>query len=144
VAKIVRFDRSALKTNQVFIIGLTVIAFVTQVYWLVPAVALVMLAGTIDPRLALFQRLYRDALRPARIVRPNVVEEDPAPHRFAQGLGGVVLGLGAIALYAGAPTVGWTLAWIVVALAFVNLVFDFCAGCQIYFLLGRTGMLRRT
>jgi hypothetical protein len=141
---VVPFDRSALKTNQLAIVVLTVAAFVTQVYALVAVVALIMLAGTIDPRLALFQQLYRQILKPSGLVKPRIVTEDPAPHRFAQGLGGVVLALGALALYIGQPTLGWLLAWLVIALAFVNLVFDFCVGCQMYFLLARAGFMRTT
>jgi len=140
--KAVAFDRSALKTNQVAIVALTVAAFVTQVYALVVVVAAVMIAGTIEPRVALFQQLYHRVLKPAGLVKPRIVNEDPAPHRFAQGVGGVVLAVGATALYLGQPTVGWLFAWVVIALAFVNLVFDFCVGCQMYFLLARAGLMR--
>jgi hypothetical protein len=142
VMKAAPFDRSALKTNQVAIVALTVAAFVTQVYGLVAVIAAVMLAGTIDPRLALFQQFYRQVLRPSGVVKPRVVTEDPAPHRFAQGLGGIVLALAALALYLGQPAIGWFLAWVVIALAFVNRVFEFCLGCQIYFLLARAGFMR--
>lgn len=140
--KAVAFDRTALKANQVAIVALTVAAFVTQVYALVVVVTAVMIAGTIEPRLALFQQVYHRLLKPGGLLKPRIVNEDPAPHRFAQGVGGVVLALGAIALYLGQPTVGWLFAWVVIALAFVNLVFNFCVGCQMYFLLARAGLTR--
>lgn len=143
MATLVRFDRSVLKTNQFFIIVLTVAAFVAQVDGLAAFVALVMLAGTADPRLALFQQLYLRVLKPIGLVRPRVVMDDPVPHRFAQGLGGTVLATASIALFAGAPTLGWGLAWLVVALAFLNFAFDYCVGCQIFFLLTRAGVIRR-
>lgn len=58
-------DRTALKVNQAAIILLLVIAFVANLPWLVIFVAAVMTLGTLSPQLALFQRLYRDLLRPA-------------------------------------------------------------------------------
>jgi hypothetical protein len=143
MANVVRFDRSALKTNQAAIIAITVVGFTLQQPLLVAIVAAVMLAGTIDPRLALFQQIYLRVLRPAGLVKPRVVMEDPAPHRFAQGLGGGVMALAAIALAVGANAPGWALAALVVALALVNLAFDFCVGCQIFFLLARGGVIRR-
>ena len=42
-----------------------------------------------------------------------------------------------IALLAGAPVAGWALALVVIALAAVNLLFGFCAGCFIFFQLQR-------
>jgi hypothetical protein len=43
-----------------------------------------------------------------------------------------------------AATVGWTLAWIVIVLAAVNLFFGFCAGCFVYYQLDRWGLLPKT
>jgi len=143
MSSVVKFDRSVLKTNQVAIIGLNILAYVAQQPALVALVALVMLAGTVDPRLALFQQLYLRVLRPAGVVKPSVVMDDPVPHRFAQGLGGSFLALATLAFALGSATAGWVLAALVVALAFVNFAFDFCVGCQIFFLLARAGVVRR-
>jgi hypothetical protein len=132
-----RVDRAALRVNQASIIALLTIAFVLALPWLVLLVGLVMAIGTAEPRLALFQRLYSNVLRPAGWLRPEIVEESAAPHRFAQGMGGVVLLLATGALYGGAPVAGWILAIVVIALAAVNLLFGFCAGCFIYFQLQR-------
>jgi uncharacterized membrane protein YhaH (DUF805 family) len=131
------FDRTALRVNQAAIIALLVLAFLLDLPWLAALVAAVMALGTVTPQLALFQRLYRDALRPAGLVRPDLHEEDPAPHRFAQGMGAAVLLLATLALFAGLPALGWGLALVVVALAAVNLLFGFCAGCFIFFQLQR-------
>jgi hypothetical protein len=144
VSSVVRFDRSVLKTNQVAIIALTTLAFVAQTPALVAFVALVMLAGTADPRLALFQQLYLRGLKPLGLVRPRVVMDDPVPHRFAQGLGGTVLAAATLALAFGAAAFGWGLAGLVVALAFINFAFDYCVGCQVFFVLARAGMIRRS
>lgn len=130
-------DRTALRFNQGSIIVLLTAAFLLDQPWLVLLVAAVMALGTIAAPLALFQRLYRDVLRPAGLLRPDVHVEDAAPHRFAQGMGAAVLLAAVLALFAGAPLVGWALALVVVALAAVNLLFGFCAGCFVFFQLQR-------
>lgn len=132
-----RVDRAALRTNQAFIIALLALAFVAAQPWLVAFVCAVMALGTALPQAALFQRIYRDVLRPAGLLKPDVHEEDPAPHRFAQGMGAAVLLAASVALFAGAATLGWGLAFVVIALAAVNLFFGFCAGCFVYFQLAR-------
>ncbi len=60
---------------------------------------------------------HRDMLRPAGLLRPDVHAEDPAPHRFAQGLGAAVLLAASLALFFGAAAAGWGLAFVVIALA---------------------------
>jgi hypothetical protein len=132
-----QLDRTALRVNQALIIVLLALGFVFDQVWLVAFVCGVMALGTAVPRLALFQRLYRDVLRPAGLLKPDPHDEDAAPHRFAQGMGAVVLLLATVALLAGATAIGWGLAFVVIALAAVNLIFGFCAGCFIYFQLGR-------
>jgi len=130
-------DRTALRVNQASIIVLLAAGFVLDQPWLVAFVCAVMAVGTAFPRAALFQRLYRDVLRPAGLLRPDVHIENAAPHRFAQGLGALVLLAASIALFAGAAALGWGLAFVVIALAAINLIFGFCAGCFIYFQLHR-------
>lgn len=130
-------DHTALRVNQAVIIALLALAFLLDQRWLVLAVGLVMAAGTASSSLALFQRLYRDLLRPARLLAPDLRAEEATPHRFAQGLGAAVLGLASLALYAGALTLGWGLALLVVVLAGVNLFLGFCAGCFVFFQLQR-------
>ena len=136
-------DHSALRTNQAFIIGFLALAFVLGQPWLAAFVCAVMLVGTALPQAALFQRIYRDVLKPAGLVKPSVRRESAAPHRFAQGMGGVVLLVAGVALFAGATTLGWALTLLVVALAAVNLFLGFCAGCFVFFQLQRVGLIRR-
>jgi len=135
-----KVDHSALKVNQTFIIALLILAFVLNTVWLVVFVAAVMLLGTAVPSLSLFKAVYQRALKPAGLVKPTVITDNPEPHRFAQGFGGVVL-LGAIAaLFAGATTLGWALVGLVVVLAALNLFLGFCAGCFVYYQLNRLGV----
>jgi len=72
-------------------------------------------------------------------VQPRVIEDNPEPHRFAQGLGGTFVLLGFLALLAGLPVVGWGLVWLVIGLAAANLFLGFCAGCFVYYQLNRLG-----
>lgn len=142
-----RVDRNALRFNQGAIVLFTVIGFVLGAEagrWAVLAVAAVMLVGTAWAPLGLFIQVYRHVAVRLGLMRPNVVVEDPAPHRFAQGMGGSFLVLAFAALAAGAETLGWVLAWMVVALALVNILFGFCLGCFIYFQLGRAGIAPRS
>lgn len=135
-----RVDHSALRANQAFIVGLLIVAFVLDLPVLAAFVAAVMLVGTIEPKLALFQAIYRGVLKPSGIVKPDVIEDNPEPHRFAQGFGGVVLALGAIALFAGGHVLGWGLVWLVAALAALNLFAGFCTGCFMYYQFNRWGV----
>ncbi|GBD23167.1 hypothetical protein HRbin29_00823 [bacterium HR29] len=142
-----RVDRNALRFNQACIVAGVVAAFVLgdgPGRWLILAVAAVMLAGTAWEPLSLFKQVYRHGAVRLGLLRPRPVDEDPTPHRFAQGLGGTFLLGSFLALLLSAPLVGWALAWLVVALALVNLLFGFCAGCFLYFQLERAGLLPRS
>jgi hypothetical protein len=133
-------DQSALRVNQTFIIGLLVTAFVLDSVWLVAFVGVVMLLGTAVPPLALFKRIYQHLLRPTGLVKPDVITDNPEPHRFAQGFGGVVVALALTALLAGLSVLGWMLTAVVVILAALNLFLGFCAGCFVYYQLNRLGI----
>jgi hypothetical protein len=133
-------DHSALKTNQASIILLLAAGFVLESALLVALVAAVMIVGTALPRAGLFKLLYEKVLKPVGLMKPDVREESPRPHIFAQGLGGTVLVLALVALFLGAPLVGWVLVWLVVALAALNLFVGFCLGCFVYYQLGKRGV----
>ena len=131
-----KVDHSALRVNQAFIIMLLLAAFVLNVPWLVAGVAAVMLIGTGLGRPGFFLA-YSLFLRPLGIVRPHVLADNPEPHRFAQGFGGVVAAVSAALLFLGAAVAGWTFTWLVAALAALNLFAGFCTGCAVYYWLNR-------
>jgi Domain of unknown function (DUF4395) len=126
-------DANGLRTNQALIVVLVVCGFVLGVdaggLWLVALVAGSLAIGAALPGYGPFQLLYRHVLRPTGVVKAQPRPDDPAPHRFAQVLGATFLAASAVALFAGATALGWGLAWLVVALALVNFLFGFCAGC---------------
>ena len=86
----------------------------------------------------LFKRLVRPRLKaPAEL-------EDPVPPTFAQGVGFVITVIGVILTLVGltpALPIAAALAFIA---AFLNSVFGYCLGCQIYLLLVRARVLRRS
>ena len=140
-------DHSALKVNQAGIILTVLVAWAGSAFaWpfvlLIPALAVVMLLGTWRPELALFKQLYFRVLKPRGIVRPRVIQDSPTPHNFAQGLGGV-FAVVATVLLPFSVLLGLAVALLIAVLAFVNLAFGYCVGCQVYYLLGRTGVLKQ-
>lgn len=135
-----KVDHSALRTNQAFIISLLLIAFFLDIWPLVAFVSAVMLVGTVLPKVGLFKLVYKLVLQPLKIVKPDVKIDNPEPHRFAQGFGGVVVLGSVVALLLGSATVGWALAWLVIVLAAANLFLGFCAGCFMYYQLNRFGV----
>lgn len=135
-----KVDQTALRFNQASIILLLVAAFLLDALWLVAFVAAVMLVGAIWPQAGLFKQIYGRGLKPAGLLKAHVIDDDPRPHLFAQGLGGIFLALSTTTLWLGLPLVGWTLAALVIALAAINLFLGFCLGCFIYYQLGRAGI----
>jgi len=131
-----KVDHSSLRTNQAFIILGLLAGFVLNVPWIVAGVALIMLLGTAIARPGFFF-IYTGLLRPAGIAKPDLLADNPEPHRFAQGFGGVVAGLSAVLLLLGFPAAGWALTWLVIALAALNLFVGFCVGCAVYYWLAR-------
>lgn len=131
-----KVDHAAIRVNQVFIIGLAVLAFVLDLSWLVALIAGVMLLGTLLKKPG-FGFVYRLVLKPLDLVEPDVMDDNPEPHRFAQGFGSVVLLGGAAALFGGLSVLGWALVWLVAALASLNLFGGFCVGCAMYYWLSR-------
>jgi len=125
-----------LRTNQALIIGLSLLAFVLDMPAFAAFVGLVMLAGTILKRPG-FGIIYSKVFRPLGVVRPDIDEDHPEPHRFAQGFGAVVMLVGVLALAIGFDPLGWSLVWLVIALAALNLFGGFCVGCTLYYWFNR-------
>jgi hypothetical protein len=141
-------DHSALKVNQTGIVATVLVAFIGSAFYrpllvLIPLLAVVLLLGTFAPQLALFKQIYFKLLKPRGIVKPRPVQDRPEPHNFAQGMGGVVLAISSVLLLP-LPVAGLALALLVAVLAFINVAFGYCLGCQIYYQLGRAGLIKPT
>ena len=130
------------KFSQGSTVVLTALAFIFSQPFLVLITAIIMVLSAIAPAISPYRLLYKHVLVPAGLLKPRMVEDDPAPHRFAQGIGAIFLLASSIALlFTSASAVGWTLDLIVFALAGINLTIGFCAGCFVYYHLGRLGLL---
>jgi hypothetical protein len=83
-----------------------------------------------------------------RLIRPRLAApvelEDPAPPTFSQGVGFIVVGLGIALQLIGVPYAVVVAAGAAFIVAFLNSVFGYCVGCQIYLLLARVGVIRAT
>jgi hypothetical protein len=83
--------------------------------------------------------LFKKLIRP-RLAPPTELE-DPTPPTFAQGVGFVVTIVG-ILLFLPFGSIALVIAGAAAFLAaFLNSVFAYCLGCQIYLLLARLGIL---
>ena len=82
-----------------------------------------------------------------KFIRPNLAAptelEDPKPPTFAQLIGFLVTGVGVVLALAGVPYGLVVAAAFAFIAAFLNSVFAYCLGCQIYVLLVRAGILGR-
>lgn len=85
--------------------------------------------------------LYRRLVRPR--LGPPAELEDPAPPTFAQAVGLVVTGAGLLLHLLGVPLALPVAAALAFVAAFLNSVFGYCLGCQLYLLLVRARLIRR-
>lgn len=131
-----KVDHSRLKTNQVIIVTLNILAFILNLPALAAFVALVMGLGTLL-KVPGFGFVYNYVLQPRGWMKPDVLDDNPEPHRFAQFLGFLFMALGSLALLLGANVLGWGLVWLVAALAALNAFGGFCVGCAVYYWLNR-------
>ena len=120
-----------------FLAGLTLAAFIVFVY-----ITLVFAWGAF----AGVQRhpyglLFKAVIRPR--LKPPTELEDPTPPTFAQGVGFVITLIGTVLFLVGVPLALPIAATLAFVAAFLNSVFGYCLGCQIYLLLVRLGVLGR-
>ncbi|TDW29028.1 DUF4395 domain-containing protein [Cryobacterium psychrophilum] len=81
-----------------------------------------------------------------RFVRPRLAPplelEDQAPPTFAQAVGLAVTLVGVVLGVVGIPEAVGAAAAVAFVAAFLNAVFDYCLGCQVYLLLVRARVIR--
>ena len=87
-----------------------------------------------------FGLFFRAVIRP-RLAPPTELE-DPIPPTFAQGVGFVITAVGLVLHLFGVPYALVVAASFAFIAAFLNSVFAYCLGCQIYLLLVRGRIIR--
>ncbi len=85
--------------------------------------------------------VFRKLVRPR--LQPPTELEDPIPPTFAQGVGFAITLIGVILTLPGLPIALPIAAALAFIAAFLNSVFGYCLGCQIYLLLARLGVVGR-
>jgi hypothetical protein len=143
MAQVQVVDRTAIRFSQALVVGGVLLAGAFGAVWPLAVLAAALAASAAAPSRSPLRALYGRVAVPLRLVRPNLIADDPAPHRFAQGVGASTLALATLAFAAGMTTAGWALAALVGALALLNLARGFCAGCFLYGWLVRLGWFRR-
>jgi hypothetical protein len=139
-----RVDTHLAKFSQATVVVLTGLAFLFNQPIIVVIAAICLGLSALVPVASPFRLLYHGVVLPLHLLKPRIVEDDPAPHRFAQGIGAAFLLASLLVLYlTKAPVVGWSLDIIVFILSAINLTVGFCAGCFVYYHLGRLGWLPR-
>jgi hypothetical protein len=139
-----RVDTHLAKFSQACVVILTGLAFLFNQPIIVLIAAILMALAALSPATSPFKILYQRVVLPLGLLRPRVVEDDPAPHRFAQGIGAAFLIASSLILFLTQATIlGWTLDLIVFVLAGINFTLGFCAGCFVYYWLGRLGVFPR-
>jgi hypothetical protein len=96
------------------------------------ALASIGVSAAFGLRWSVYGIAWRRIVRVARLGPAG--PEHEYPPRFAQTLGSIALVLSLVAFLAGAPTLGWTLAFAVAGLQGLLAVTGYCLGCRLYFL----------
>lgn len=139
-----RVDAHLGKFSQGATVVLTALAFIFQQPVIVLITAIIMALSAFAPAISPYRLLYKSVVVPLGWLKPRIVEDDPNPHRFAQGIGTVFLVASTLVLFLSPfTTLGWVLDLIVFVLSGINLTVGFCAGCFVYYHLGRLGLLPR-
>jgi len=86
--------------------------------------------------------LFKALVRPR--LKPPTELEDPTPPTFAQGVGFVITAIGVILTLLGLTPALPIAAALAFVAAFLNSVFGYCLGCQIYLFLVRARVLGRS
>ena len=119
------------------------VVLITASVWLLAVQAVVFAAGSVfGLRYSPYGLLYRRLVRPR--LQPPAELEAEAPPRFAQTVGMAFAAVGVAGYAAGLTWLGAAATAAALAAAFLNAVFGFCLGCEMYLLIRRVWPGRQT
>lgn len=133
-------NEKAARTVAAGVVLLTAITLVTGAWWMSAVLALGFLARVLTgPRLSPLGQLATRVVAP----RLGAPKETPGPpKRFAQAIGLTVTTVAAVAWFGfGAGTVTAVLLGVLLVFATLESVLGFCAGCWLFGLLMRVGLI---
>ena len=112
------------------------IALATQNVWLLALQAVVFAIGAIrGPQFTPYAFIFKRAVKPR--LRGEVVTEDSRPPQFAQSVGFVFALVGLLGAAIGSVPLFSIAVGFALAAAFLNSVFNYCLGCEMYLLVLR-------
>jgi hypothetical protein len=139
-----KVDTHLIKFSNLSTVLLSGLAFILNQPIITAITAGILALSALISPIGPYRLFYRFILVPLHILQPRIVEDDPAPHRFAQGVGAVFLTASSLVLFLTSNTwLGWGLDITVFVLAGINFTVGFCAGCFVYYHLGRIGLMPR-
>jgi hypothetical protein len=112
------------------------IALATQNAWVLALQAVVFAIGAIrGPQFTPYAFIFKRVVKPR--LRGEVVTEDSRPPQFAQTVGFIFALLGLLGAAIGSSLVFGIAVGFALAAAFLNSVFNYCLGCEMYLLVLR-------
>jgi len=112
------------------------IALATQNAWVLALQAVVFAIGAIrGPQFTPYAFIFKRAIKPR--LRGEVVTEDSRPPQFAQSVGFIFALVGLLGAAIGSSLVFGIAVGFALAAAFLNSVFNYCLGCEMYLLVLR-------
>ncbi|MCB2413222.1 DUF4395 domain-containing protein [Demequina sp. TTPB684] len=125
----------ALVTFAVVLAALLVGANTAGIILMAVLTAMFLPGATVGPQMTVQSWLFRTFVRPR--IGPPAATESFRPPRFAQQMGLAMAAAGLILGLVGADAGFYVFAALVAIASFLNGVFGFCAGCEIYLLMKR-------
>ena len=112
------------------------IALATQNAWVLALQAVVFAIGAIrGPQFTPYAFIFKRVVKPR--LRGEVVTEDSRPPQFAQSVGFIFALVGLLGAAIGSVAVFSVAVGFALAAAFLNSVFNYCLGCEMYLLVLR-------
>ena len=112
------------------------IALATQNVWVLALQAVVFAIGAIrGPQFTPYAFIFKRIVKPR--LRGEVVTEDSRPPQFAQSVGFIFALVGLLGAAIGSSLVFGIAVGFALAAAFLNSVFNYCLGCEMYLLVLR-------
>jgi hypothetical protein len=112
------------------------LALVTQSLPLTLIQLTVFLVGaTKGPQFTPYAFLYKKIVKPR--LKSELISEDVRPPQFAQAVGSLFLAIALVGLLSGISSLFIIATGFALAAAFLNSVFNYCLGCEVYLLLLR-------